>query len=162
MINSSTMMRGFVSATYARIVSPVLDGRTAGASAVSPSAARSPAGSTRAATANATTVAQINADMATWVARAQVASSVRTLAPPTSTWRTSSTRATVDSRTRRDDRGVIVRARTIVQVTSATTTIASIRWANIATAPGRERSGTRLWPIRGHSWNASPAFSART
>ena len=107
-------------------------------------------------------VAQISADIATWVARAQVASSVSTFAPPTNTCAISRTRATVDRRTSSGDRGVIVRARIIVHVNRATTTIASIRCANIATAPGRDRSGTKLWPINGHSRKASPAFSART
>ena len=59
------------------------------AATVGSSAARrraSPAGSTRAATASATTAVQISADIPTCAARAQVASSVRTFAPPTSIW----------------------------------------------------------------------------
>src|SRR4029078_4676680 len=113
------------------------------------------------ATESATTVAQISADIATWVARAQVASSVSTFAPPTRTWTTSRASAAVERRISSSDRGTIVRARTVVHVTNATTTIASIRCVNIATAPGTDRSGTRLWPISGHSRKARPAVSAR-
>ena len=78
-------MRGFVSATKAFTVSG--NGRRVlAASGPSASAARtaSAGGSRRAVTASATTEAHTSADIATCAARAQVASSVRTFAPPIS------------------------------------------------------------------------------
>ena len=155
-------MRGFVSARYARAVSLTAAGASPAATSGSVSASGSPAGSTRAAIASATTAVQISAESPTCAARAQVASSVSTLAPPTSTWSPTRARAAVESRTSTGERGRMVRARTMHHTNRATTTIASTRWANIATAPGRDRSGTMLSPISGHSRKARPAPSART
>jgi hypothetical protein len=160
-INSSTMIRGFVSRKYAAVVSRNLERLPfARASTSRPSLERPRSVSRRAVTHSATSVAQIVAASATCAVTAAGRSSDQTFAAPTSTCAAISTSAIPDSHDSAGIRGAIHVLMNTYRTSSAESA-ASTRCRNIHVA-APPSAGTSRPSMSGQSLNASPESVART